>query len=203
MAVILPDNLAPLPVSPRGDDAAGCGHSAADDFVSAAAVRGVLLGTRDELPVEGLPAEDFDSFAGRADVPYPSRVAASARQESPIRVPDLVFEPVVIHPAFEVLEPVPRRAAPPKPRELVDCEASFGRSRFSDKWWVLGMGAAAAAILFSGTLVDFVSREAMRRSMARHPQAAEIFRGSAPVVDKPEGERPKVLASSEDPDDER
>lgn len=197
--MILPDNLAPLPVSPRGDDAAGRGHGAADDFVSAAAIRGVLLGTRDEMPVEGLPAEDFDSFAGRADVPYPPRIAAPARREPPGRV----AEPVVIHPAFEVLKPVPRRAAPPKPRELADCEASFGRSRFSDRWWVLGMGAAAAAILFSGTLVDAVSREAMRRSMARHPQAAEIFRGAAPVVEKPGVERPEVLASSSEADDER
>ena len=68
--MILPDTLAPLPVSPRGENPAEY-PVPFEDFVSPGDVRSVLLGGRAELPVECLPAEDFDSFAGRADVRYP------------------------------------------------------------------------------------------------------------------------------------
>ncbi|WP_193213516.1 hypothetical protein [Luteolibacter marinus] len=198
--MIIPDNLKPLPVEPRGAEAAGSRQVIPDDFVSAVDVRKVLLGACDDLPVEGLPANDFDSFAGRADVPYPGRAVPAPRVE-PGELP-AAEAARVIHPAFEVLVPEPRRAAPPRARKVVDCEANFGRARLSDAWWVLGMGAATAAILFSGTLVDFVARESMRRTMSQHPAAPEVFRGAMPVPAAPSDEPGETLAAAMDPDEE-
>lgn len=181
--MIIPENLAPLPVSPRGDDPAGSAHGVMEDFVTAGDVRKVLLGTAGELPVEGLSADDFDSFAGRADVPYPSRSSPSADRSVELRVPDLALEPQVIHPAFEVLPPTTRRAAPPRAAAAVDREATFGRKRMTDRWWVIGMGVAASAILFSGTFVDFISREAVRRSRASAPlDVIHVIPGKSPRI---------------------
>lgn len=157
----LPDTLRPLPAIPVGD-----GPTIPvpfEDFVAVTEVRRVLLGAG-ELPVEGLPAEDFDCFAGRADIPFPSRTAQNIGGPAELRVPDMALETPVVHPAFEVLPPSARRAAPPKLRQPVDCEASYGRAKVSERWWVIGMAFAACTVLFSGTLVDFITREAMRRS---------------------------------------
>lgn len=91
-----------------------------------------------------------------------------------MEIPDMALETPVVHPAFEVIPPATRRAAPPQlqPRERAgaDCEAAYGsnhRTRGGERWWVIGMGLAACAVLFSGTLVDFISREAMRRSQVQ------------------------------------
>jgi len=173
--MILPDSLSPLPVIPRGDEPPGVVRADFEDFVTAVDVRKVLLGTSGDLPVEGLSADDFESFAGRADVPHPhpavSRSPFASGRQTGLHVPDLAFEPPVIHPAFDVLPPSARRAAPPKVTTTLDCESDFGRGRgrASERWWVIGMGLAAAAILMSGTLVDFISREAVRRSRATAP----------------------------------
>jgi len=177
--VILPDNLSPLPVSPRGDDPADS-PVFFEDFVTAGDVRNVLLGGRAELPVECLPADDFDSFAGRADVPFPqgSPFRSKSNREPELRVPDMLLEPRTIHPAFDVIPPGARRAAPPRAQGAVDCEASFGNSRLTDRWWVIGMGLAAAAVLFSGTLVDFISREAVRRTLSNASAGPEVIRAA-------------------------
>ena len=153
--MILPESLRPLPVTPNGDEPAV--SVPFEDFVAVTEVRKVLLGAG-EFPVEGLPAEDFDCFAGRADIPFPSRTAPKADVPVELPIPDMALENPVVHPAFEVLPPSARRAAPPKLRQAVDCEASYGRSRVSERWWVIGMGLAACAVLFSGTLVDFIAR---------------------------------------------
>lgn len=197
--MILPDNLSPLPVCPAADDAANP-PVLFEDFVSAGDVRNVLLGGRAELPVECLPAEDFDSFAGRADVPYPrsapfSRTGAGAGAE--LRVPDMALEPRTIHPAFDVLPPSSRRAAPPRSQGAVDCESSFGGGRLTDRWWIIGMGIAAAAVLFSGTFVDFISREAVRRSLSKADAPPEVIRAvQAPHPQKEGGVKPALAASA-------
>jgi hypothetical protein len=179
--MILPENLSPLPVPPRGEEPGAPPRVEIEDFVSAVEVRKVLLGTAGELPVEGLPADDFDSFAGRADVPHPARSPFATRRQVELRVPDLAVEPQTIHPAFEVIPPAARRAAPPKVAPTLDCEAGFGRGRLGERWWVVGMGLAAAAILMSGTLVDFISREAIRRSRATAPlDVIHVIPGKAP-----------------------
>ena len=185
--MILPDNLAPLPVSPRGDEPADF-RTSFEDFVSPGDVRNVLLGGRAGLTVECLPAEDFDSFAGRADVPFPpdSPFRATAALEKELRIPDMALEPRTIHPAFEVIPPTRARATPPRARGAVDCEADFGRPRLSDRWWVAGMGLAAAAVLFSGTLVDFISREAVRRSLPKAAAAPAAWNAPAPAAGVPE-----------------
>lgn len=153
--MILPDNLSPLPVAQRGDEVElGC-----EDFVSYGEIRRLLLGGDSPAAIGGLSSEDLDSFAGRGDIlpaVGPARVERDLAAES-------AFEGCVLHPAFEGLSPS-RRATPP--RVPVDREEGFGRSAIGDRWWVIGMGLAAAAVLFSGTAVDFISREAVRRSQA-------------------------------------
>ena len=167
--MILPESLSPLPVIPRGDEPAAPPRADIEDFVTALDVRKVILGTASVLPVEGLSADDFDSFAGRADVPHPARSPFASGRQVELLVPDLAVEPQTIHPAFDVLPPTSRRATPPKVGPTLDCESNFGRGRTGERWWVVGMGLAAAAILMSGTLVDFISREAVRRSRAAAP----------------------------------
>ncbi len=200
--MILPDSLSPLPVIPRGDEPAGSPRADIEDFVTAVDVRKVLLGTAGELPVEGLSAEEFDSFAGRADVPHPARSPFATGRQVELRVPDLAIEPPTIHPAFEVLPPSARRAAPPKVGPTLDCESTFGRGRTGERWWVIGMGLAAAAILMSGTLVDFISREAVRRSRATAPlNVIHVIPGKA--IPQPGDEQAgAAFAAAMDPDDE-
>ena len=196
--MILPDNLSPLPVLPKGEDPANP-PAAFEDFVLAGDVRNVLLGGRAELQVECLPSEDFDSFAGRADVPYPRSAAFSRTAAEPeLRIPDMVLEPRTIHPAFDVLPPFSRRAAPPRNEGAVDCEATFGGSRLTDRWWIIGMGIAAAAVLFSGTLVDFISREAVRRSLSKAGASPEVVRAvQAPHVPKESGAKQSLAVSAD------
>jgi hypothetical protein len=177
--MILPDTLRPLPVSPSGDEPAV--SVPFEDFVALGDVRKVLLGTG-ELPVEGLPAEEFDCFAGRADVQFPSRTAPAKAELLELEIPDMALEIPTVHPAFEILPPSARRAAPPKLRHSVDCEASYGRSKVSERWWVLGMAFAACTVLFSGTLVDFISREAMRRSRVESIVIPKVVRAPAPAA---------------------
>lgn len=199
---------------PNGDQVEGAAPM--EDFVAAGAVRKVILGTSELPVVEVLAADDFDDcFAGRADFPLPKRAAKWRPRKatgSPLRgkaapppepdeldLPDIALEKPVVHPAFEVLPPSARRAAPPQLHERagIDCEAGYGsRTRGGsggERWWVIGMGLAACAVLFSGTLVDFISREAMRRSHAdaalvlpvRNPAAASTAKAGAAVIPNP------------------
>jgi len=194
--MILPDSLSPLPVIPRGEEPPGATRADIEDFVTAVDVRNVLLGTAGELPVEGLSAEDFDSFAGRADVPlpHPARSPFASGRQVELHIPDLAIEPPVIHPAFEVLPPATRRAAPPKAGPTLDCESGFGRGRTGERWWVIGKGLAASAILLSGTLVDFISREAVRRSRATAPlDVIHVIPGQA--APKPGSEQAAAAAA--------
>lgn len=121
--------------------------------------------------------------------------AAAEIDPDELELPDMALETPVVHPAFEVIPPASRRAAPPQlqPRERADCEAAYGsRNRGGERWWVIGMGLAACAVLFSGTLVDFISREAMRRSHVealalpvKSPNAATTARAGASAVPVP------------------
>ena len=203
--MIIPDDLVPLPVRSSGDEPAGGRQMVEDDFVSAVDIRRVLLGGRDEAIAEGLPADDFDSFAGRSDVPYPSR-SVPAPTAVPVEKPRVAVEEVdpelrVLHPAFEILAPEPRRAAPPKPRVMIDREASFGRSKVSDFWWVLGMGFAVIAILLSGTVADLVSRETTWRGMSHIEPVNETFRGAPPEWELIAEEESPAVALTKDPDE--
>ena len=195
-AMILPDNLAPLPVSPRGDETAGGSTVAFEDFVSLGDVRKVLLGGVCEPTVEGLPAEDFESFAGRSDVVCPSGSRGGGASHGPVAVPDREFEPRLIHPAFETVPLVVRRATPPKARQVEDCEAGYGRARLSDRWWVVGMGLAATAVLLSGTAVDFISREAVRRSNSGVEPVSRVFPAETEKAEQAVEERPAAIAAS-------
>lgn len=197
--MFLPDNLSPLPVTPCEAATAGNGAECIEDFVRAGDVRKVLLG---EPPAEGLSAVDLDSFAGRSDVSWPSSARRAVVSETPLVVPVLVPEPRLVHPAFEALPPV-RRAAPPLARSVGECEASFGSPKISDRWWVIGMGISAAAILFSGAAVDFISREAVRRSRAGVEPVYQVIR-SVPEVQTPSEEnRSEEIAASLRPDGKR
>ena len=200
--MILPDDLAPLPVSLHGDGTAGAPAVPFEDFVRVGDVRKVLLGDESELPVEGLPAEDFESFAGRSDVASPSVSRWVATRDMRLEVPDLVIEPPAIHPAFEILALAVRRAAPPRSRIVEDCEATYGRAKLSDRWWVMGMGLAAAAILFSGTAVDFISREAVRRSRSGVEPMSRVFPAEPEKAGRSADERPEAIAAAAAPDED-
>lgn len=183
--MILPDNLAPLPVAPRGDEV----ELACEDFVNPGEVRRLLLGEVSPAAGDGLSSVDLDSFAGRGDVvvaELPARIVREAVSES-------AFEGRGVHPAFEGLSPN-RRAAPP--RVPADREEGFGRSGIGDRWWVIGMGLAAVAVLFSGTAVDFISREAVRRSQAGpFPVRQAVAPAPGTAAQVPE-ETPESLAAT-------
>lgn len=196
LAVILPDNLAPLPVSPRGDEKTGGSTVAFENFVSLGDVRKVLLGDAGDRVVEGLPAEDFESFAGRSDVACPSVSRVGGAYHGPVAVPDLAFEPRLIHPAFETVPTVVRRATPPQARQVEDCEAGYGRAKLSDRWWVIGMGLAATAVLLSGTAVDFISREAVRRSNSGVEPVSRVFPADTEKAEQAVEARPAAIAAS-------
>lgn len=200
--MILPANLAPLPVSPRGDDSDGASTVPFEDFVSLGDVRKVLLGGTCEMPVEGLPSEDFESFAGRSDVVFPLASRQKAHCDVPVVVSDLKFERPVIHPAFEVLPPSVRRATPPKARVLEDCEATYGRAKMSDRWWVIGMGLAAAAILFSGAAVDFISREAVRRSRSGVEPVTRVLQSQPEESGPAQKRRLEAIAATVQPEED-
>jgi hypothetical protein len=187
--VILPDNLSPLPVAPRADEA----ELACEDFVIPGEVRRLLLGGVSPAEADR-SSVDLDSFAGRGDVFLAERPARMELEA----FSDREFEGRGVHPAFERMSPT-RRAAPP--RVPVDREEGFGRSGIGDRWWVIGMGLAAVAVLFSGTAVDFISREAVRRSQAGPlpvRQAVPPAPGAAAQVEK---EASESLAATLQADD--
>lgn len=152
------------------------------------------------MPVESLPAEDFESFAGRSDVVFPPVSRQTAVRDVPVAAPELKFEQPAIHPAFEVLPPTVRRAAPPRLRVDEDCEATYGRAKMTDRWWVIGMGLAAAAILFSGAAVDFISREAVRRSQSGVAPVSRVLRSQPEIAGSAEERRPAAIAAAVQPD---
>lgn len=198
--MILPADLAPLPVRPRGEEAAGVSAVPFEDFVSLRDVQKVLLGGTDEMPVECLAAEDFESFAGRSDVGFPLVSRRTGDHDIPVAVPDLTIGQPVLHPAFEVLPSTVRRATPPRAPVAEDCEATYGRARMTDRWWVIGMGLAAAAILFSGAAVDFISREAVRRSHSAVEPVSRVLHPQPEIPGRAEENRPAAIAATGQPD---
>ncbi|MDB6080613.1 MAG: hypothetical protein JWO82_4360 [Akkermansiaceae bacterium] len=178
--MILPQNLTPLPLGPRSEDSPQPAAWDGEDFVLSNDIHRLLLGATGGLPVECLPAEDFDSFAGRSDVVIPRTAATSSLLPSPApalsstRISPFIAlagsrplaaapaRMTALHPAFETLTAA-RRAAPP--RIVMDVEKDYGKSaRGGDRWWMLGVALAVGAITLSGTFVDFTSREAVRRA---------------------------------------
>lgn len=163
-------------------------------------VQKVLLGGAGEMPVEWLPAEEFESFAGRSDVGLPPVSRRSADYGLAVEVPDLASGQPVVHPAFEVLPPTVRRAKPPRAPAVEDCEATYGRAKMTDRWWVIGMGLAAAAILFSGAAVDFISREAVRRSQSAVEPVSRVLHSQPENPGSVEEQRPAAIAATGEPD---
>jgi len=189
--MFLPSDLAPLPVSPRGESSAGDSAGPYEDFVRAGDVRKLLLGEISRTPLEGLSAVDFDSFAGCSDgfCPVPARSV-----EPPA--------PRELHPAFRESPPL-RRATPPVVRLADDGEAGFGRAGRLGHWWVLGMGLAAAAVLFSGAAVDFISREALRRSEPAVVPLSRVIEVAPAPAGPTREERPQAISAAPQPGDGR
>lgn len=191
--MFLPENLSPLPVTSRDDAPVPDGADTLDEFVRAGDVRRVLLGPACAPDWDGLPAEDFGSFAGRPVFPEPAgRSRTPGFEISP--------ESLALHPAFQVLPPL-KRAAPPKLREE-EREAAFGRAKASDRWWVIGMGAAAAMILLSGAAVDFIYREAVRRNRSDVEEVSSRVMPPAATQTAAEAKRPDEIAATARPEEE-
>ncbi len=174
--------LAPLPVLPHCEESDGEVRMAPGEFVSEQDVTRVLLGTNGALPVEGLPAEDLDCFAGRADVRVPPSVFVPVNEEDP--APPCRPK---IHPAFAPLLEESRRAAPPQPAEVTDMEAAYGvsRGKASDLWWMMGVGVAVAALLFSGALFDFVGSRNAAAGPRIRPMTAQPVHVAEPAAAPP------------------
>lgn len=70
----------------------------------------------------------------------------------------------------------------------------------TDRWWVIGMGLAAAAILFSGAAVDFISREAVRRSQSAVEPVSRVLHSKPEISGASEEQRPAAIAATVQPD---
>jgi hypothetical protein len=193
--VFLPTDLRPLPATPSDGGAARCVEDGSEDFVRADDVREVLLGGAGELGVAGLSSFDFEYFSGRQGLRGLPGTSRSSGFETSMASPGPEAEPVLLHPAFEEL-PAVKRATPPEPRMVADFEATLGRAKMSDRWWVIGMGAAAAAILFSGMAVDFISREAVRRSLSAVEPVSHTTRPVPAETTASEEKRSDEIAAS-------
>lgn len=71
----------------------------------------------------------------------------------------------------------------------------------TDRWWVIGMGLAAAAVLFSGTAVDFISREAVRRSQSGVEPVSRVLPLEPQKAGPAEAQRPEAIAATVSPDE--
>lgn len=194
--MILPQNMTPLPVGPPNEDLAISEFGDGDDFVLRNDVYRVLLGASGGLPVEGLPAGDQESFAGRGDVKI-TRTSPfiGIVEDRPAAVAPAAL--TAIHPVFATLTAA-RRAAPP--RIVMDIERDFGTTqRGADRWWMLGVALAVAAITLSGTFVDFTSREAVRRAGLEHRPVTTALPAIETIQTPALTERPAPLASAQGP----
>jgi hypothetical protein len=194
--MIIPQNLAPFPLGPRDEDMPRSPYADGEDFVLKHDIYRVLLGASGGLPVEGLPAEDLDSFAGRGDVKI-TRTSPFIDVAGPQPVAAAPASPMALNPVFGDLA-ASRRAAPP--RIVMDVERDFGTpQRGADRWWMLGVAVAVAAVTLCGTFVDFTSREAVRRAgMESH--ASRVATVPALIPAKPQqaaGEKTIPLVSSQ------
>jgi len=184
--MIIPDNLRPLPVA---DDEAKASPAAGEqDFVHERDVRCLLVGP---LSVPNPKPRRFpaDDFAGRDDCDAGDTRAASpfvalAPDDEPWEPEPDRSLPKGPHPALDS----PRKPSPPKPR--IDVEQDFGGRAVGDRWWVLGVGIALLALLCSGSLVQIVSHEAVKRAGLTAPIVNE-----APPVEFPDPERPSLVSA--------
>ena len=103
------------------------GEHGSEDFVRADDVLEVLLGGSGELGVVGLPLGNYDYFAWCPDLPGSPGASRVSRFEESITSREPAPDPVLVHPAFEVL-PAVKRATPPQPRMVADFEATDRKS---------------------------------------------------------------------------
>lgn len=155
VAMIIPNNLSPLPVLPQAGDAAPDAEPAPDGFVCERTVRQLLVGPLTIAdPVLQIVADD-DGFAGRPDADLPATPFISRRKPLPAQheAPAKPFIPDGPHPALSS----PRRSAPPRPR-TTGAPRRRSPSRQMDRWWVFGMGLGLLLVLGSGALYQLFSR---------------------------------------------
>jgi len=188
--MIIPDSLSPFPGLPRPQDSKDEARMKIDDFVCDIAVRELLVGPMLVTPLITTRVPNGGGYAGRDDLAEDdSPFVTLSSDESYADEASQIFEPKSPHPA---LAP-PRSAAPPQPR--IEPEKGFGQRDRSDRWWVIGMGVALLVILGSGTMIEIISSEAVRRSQisqeTQQPEAPPI---TLPVGKPHPGSQP--LASS-------
>lgn len=181
-AVILPDTLAPLPVTSRGD-----GETGEDDFVLPGDVRRVLLGEVSVAPVAGRAGECSKAFA--------SGLGFGVVRQMPRAEEGAVRPTCEGNEMHSTLEAPPASRPVPSLRVAVDGEENLGRPGFGDRWWKFGMGLAAAVMLSSGLVVDFVSREAARRGQLAMPRSSEVQAPVTPLDEPAFDKEPKVSGS--------
>lgn len=167
--MIIPDNLSPFPVLPQSNDSKDEPKDETDGFVCDNAVRELIVGPMLVTPLVTTRVPNGGGYAGRDDLadnggsPFVTLSSDEAYEDEA----HTSLEPGNPHPALAT----PRCAAAPQPR--IEPEKGFGRHDRSDRWWVLGMGVALLTILGSGTLVELISNEAVRRSRIS-PKAEQV-----------------------------
>lgn len=193
--MIIPDNLSPFPVLPKSHDSKDEPKSEIDGFVSDIAVRELLAGPMLVTPLITTRVPNGGGYAGRDDLPDDgSPFVTLSSDESYADEADQVFEPRSPHPA---LAP-PRSAAPPQPR--IEPEKGFGQHDRSDRWWVIGMGVALLVILGSGTMIELISSEAVRRSqISQETEQPEPPPITLPLNESHAGSQPLASSNPEYP----
>jgi hypothetical protein len=176
--MIIPDNISPFPVLPTLDEETKAPRMELDCFVCDDAIREILVGPIMVTPLVTSRIPSDEAFAGRDDVcesleiPFVALSSDEAyadeatcgvvTQEEPARQ----FEPGDPHPALAE----PSHVSLSAPRIKGDHVSRLRHTR--DRWWVLGMGLAMLVVFGSGTLIEIVSNEALRRSRVSQSEKA-------------------------------
>ncbi|MEP4076620.1 hypothetical protein [Haloferula sp.] len=191
--MIIPDNLSPLPVLPPSNDSKETPRPEIEGFVCEDKIHEILVKPILVTPMVTARVPDGDGFAGRDDVATvddASPFVTLSSDEAYVDEASKPFEPDGPHPALAE----PRHATPPTPR--IQPEKGFGLRQGSDRWWVLGMGVALLAIFGSGTLIELISNDAIRRSrMSPAAEQVELPAVPLPIGGEKQPE-PQPLAAS-------
>lgn len=199
LLMIIPDNLSAMPVLPVSNEGEPKTKSEADGFVSDTVVREILVGPMMVTPLVTEKVPDEESFAGRGDLPEDSGFVALTSDEA---YPDESHE----EPMVDCMEPgephpalaEPRHAAPPVPR--TQCRHGEDLHRRTERWWVLGMGAAMFVLFGLGTLTFFLTGETVghaqeTETVERFEMPPVTFPGSESV----NGSQPLAISNPEYP----
>ncbi|MGB6219567.1 hypothetical protein [Haloferula sp.] len=197
--MIIPDNISPFPVLPASHDSEKKPRIEIEGFVCEDTIREILAGPLSVSPLVTTQVPIDEGFAGRNDLvtpvacpfvkPQACPFVALSSDEAYADEASMVLESNGPHPALAE----PTHVAPTITR--VEASKGWRKRHNSDRWWVLGMGVALLAVLGSGTVIEMVSNEALRRS-----QITEAVETATPVAkEKSSDHQPLAISNPEYP----